>query len=412
VAWQDELRRLDEELAAGRLSAEEYRQLRDALLASQGRAGQQTGQQTGQQAGQQAGQPADASPAAPSTGEQPAAEQQQPAAGGSPFPPPFKWDSSDSTQVMPATRGNAESDTTQVVQGQAAQQGEDADRTQVVPHSASQQPMQQQPMHQQMQQGPPPLGYSAPSWQQVGDQGQHAPPWAGQDLPPIGQEPTWLRQGPEVFDSGGKSSTGMILAVVALVLVVLLGAGAVYWFGFRDSGGNTPPAASSTTQPSPTTTTVVKPDGPFVELDGQILVNDTYTMADAAKVNRPSKTEVQTLTEAGTETVAGYVTESDDIRTGIWTFTPKSGVAAQTLLEAIDQLYRNAKYQELPGVASGVRARHLAGAQDGSTPTAYRAHYLHDGVVVRVEAYGSDADAVEQKFTELLGRQLDDYPVS
>lgn len=400
MAWQDELRRLDEELAAGRLSAEEYRQLRDALLASQGRANQ----------------PAEALPGAPSTGEQPAAEQQQPAAG-SPFPPPFKWDSSDSTQVMPATPGNAESDTTQVVQGQATQQGEDADRTQVVPHSASQQPMQQQPMQQPMQQqpmqqGPPPLGYSAPSWQQVGDQGQHAPPWAGQDLPPIGQEPTWLRQGPEVFDSGGKSSTGMILAVVALVLVVLLGAGAVYWFGFRDRDGNTPPASNTTTQPSPTTTTVVKPDGPFVELDGQILVNDTYTMADAAKANRPSKTEVQTLTEAGTESVAGYVTESDDIRTGIWTFTPKSGVAAQTLLEAIDQLYRNARYQELPGVASGVRARHLAGAQDGSTPTAYRAHYLHDGVVVRVEAYGSDAAAVEQKFTELLGRQLDDYPVS
>ncbi|HET8643017.1 MAG TPA: hypothetical protein VFM37_13850 [Pseudonocardiaceae bacterium] len=377
MGWQDELRRLDEELASGRLSAEEYRLLRDGLLASQ------------------AGPPVRS------------IQREEEQASGSPFPPPFRWDATDTTQVMPKTEPDrdGELEQTQVVPGRP---GEDAERTQVVPATPPGPESGMLPPNQSP-------GYAAAPWQQAGGPGSQAPPWVGQDLPPVSQVPAWLRQGPESFDTE-RSRTGKVVAVVATVLVLLLGAGAVYWYVFR-TGESSPPVAASTTNPpastsppAPTTTTVPRPSGPFVELDGQIVVNDTYTMADATKANRPSKTEVKTLAAAGTETVAGLVTETDGIRTGIWTFKPKAGVKAQDLLDAIDKLYRSSSYQEFAGAPRGVRALYLPASPDGST---YRAHYVHDGLVVRVESYGRGAaKTVQQRFEELLGRQLDDFPAS
>jgi hypothetical protein len=375
VGWQDELRRLDEELAAGRLSAEEYRQLRDALLTPPG------------------GQPPDSG--------QPEGNQQS----SSPFPPPFKWDSDDVTTRMtpkpPPSQGDAY-EQTQRGPGQLS----DAERTQVVPGPSGPVPP-----------GPPlnqPLGYSVPSWQQVGNPGQHVP-WAGQDLPPIGQEPSWLRQGPEAFDTEHRSSTRMIVTVIA-VLALLGGGAALYWFVF--GGAENQPASTASRSPSPTatatatTTTVPKPAGPFVELDGRIVVNDTYSMDDAAKAGRPARSEINTLTEGGTETVTGFVTETGGLRTGIWTFKPSSDAAAKGLLEDIDRLYHRAKYKDLPNAPAGVRALYLP-APDGSPRVVYRAHYVYAGLVVRVEAYGgNDPKAVEQKFNELLDRQLKNFPPS
>lgn len=374
VGWQDELRRLDEELAAGRLSAEEYRQLRDALLTSQGN-----------------------EPPEPGLPE------------SSPFPPPFKWDSDDVTSRMPPkdevttrmtpkfvpgtpNRGSVYTPT----QTDSSHVG-DAERTQIVPGPAA------PPLNQ-------PVGYPAP-WPPAGDQVRQAPPWAGQDLPPIGQEPTWLRQGPEAFDTERQSST-RIVAIVMVVLMLLGGGAALYWLVFRPAD-NQPPATASSNPPTPTTTTVPPPAGPFIQLNGQIVINETYSMDDAIRENRPARSEIKTLTEAGTETIAGFVTETGGIRTGIWTFKPEPGVKATDLLEAIDQLYHRAKYQDLPGAPAGVRALYLPPAPDGSTHAAYRAHYLHEGLVVRVESYGGDdLKPVEQKFNELLSRQLKDFPVS
>lgn len=384
MGWQDELRRLDEELAAGRLSAEEYRQLRDALLTPQGNEPPESGQPE-----------------------------------SSPFPPPFKWDSDDTTSRMPpkdevTTRMTPKSAPGTPNRGSVytpAQTGSghagDAERTQVVRGPATPpgaMPPGTPPLNQ-------PVGYSVPPWQQTGDQGRQAPPWAGQDLPPIGQEPTWLRQGPEAFDTERRSSTRLV-ATVMVVLTLLGGGAALYWFVFRPDGSQ-PPATASSNPPTPTTTTIPPPAGPFVRLDGQVVINDTYPIDDAVRENRPARSEIKTLTEAGTETIAGFVTESDGIRTGIWTFKPKPGVNAADLLEAIDQLYHRAKYQDLPGAPAGVRALYLPPAPDGSTHAAYRAHYLHEGLVVRVESYGGDdLKPVEQKFNELLSRQLNDFPVS
>src|SRR5690606_20482717 len=79
VTWQDELQHLDAELAAGRISAEEYRQRRDALL-SQG--GGPNGPNSGGFAQPNTPSGGFAQPGTPSGG---FAQQQDP------FPPAFSW---------------------------------------------------------------------------------------------------------------------------------------------------------------------------------------------------------------------------------------------------------------------------------------------------------------------------------
>lgn len=110
MTWQDELRRLDEELAAGRLSADDYRQRRDQLLAAANsnpstggqpvvQAPQQAPWQQGpqQQAPQQQAPPQQApQQQTPQQQGPPQQPQQWPAPSsaqpGNPFPPPFRWE--------------------------------------------------------------------------------------------------------------------------------------------------------------------------------------------------------------------------------------------------------------------------------------------------------------------------------
>lgn len=238
MTWQDELRQLDEELAAGRLSAEDYRRQRDELLS------------------QSASTAAPAQPAAPQA--PPPQQQQQPSG---PFPPPFRWDQSpaESTQYISPIRdgrhaGSEAAESTQVVRG------EDADRTQVVPGSAPGFPRQGVPT------GPPqgpvgphvpggPVGPQAPMWPRT-DQVQ--PPWAQQQLPTT-TEPSWLQQGPEAFTATESRGRGKQYALLALaVIVVLVVAGGIAYFVVPEDDPNAGGATTTvpTSQQPPTSTTV------------------------------------------------------------------------------------------------------------------------------------------------------------
>ena len=44
--------------------------------------------------------------------------------------------------------------------------------------------------------------------------------------------------------------------------------------------------------------------------------------------------------------------------------------------------------------------------------TVYRAHYIYDGYLVRVEAYGEDSANVEAEFEDILGKETDEFPPS
>jgi hypothetical protein len=256
VSWQEELRTLDEELATGRLSADEYRVRRDNIMSTA--AGTST--------------PAPTPPPAAPTSHSEQTQAFRPVAAPGPMAPPPSGDNADKTQVV----NISESDRTQVVSGgdrtqavggwQAARPNMgDAERTQVVPGVPG----------QQVYQGghpprPAPNPYAQPDpWAQHHQQEDMSSPWAGAEFPPMAASgsPDWVRQGPEVFDdSSGGSKKGLIIGLVVLLLAGLAVGG---FFLFKPKGGTeNPPTAQSTSEqpPEPTTTTKPRPTDPNVAL--------------------------------------------------------------------------------------------------------------------------------------------------
>ncbi|MFC6088330.1 hypothetical protein ACFP3R_03535 [Saccharothrix lopnurensis] len=212
MSWQDDLRQLDSALAEGRISAEDYRRRRDELLAS-------------------------ATPAAP---------QNQPQ---TPFGQPFRWDAQQQQQQQPQ-QGAASPDATQVVSG-----GNKADATQVVSQSGK-----DSERTQYVRPVTPPPGMEQPpvGWQANQPQMGATPPWGGPNDPyrPMDQ-PSWIAQGPEVFDDSSSGSKGKKIAVIAGVVVLLAAVAGGVWFFTRGSGdtqggGDTTTSAQTTTSPTPT----------------------------------------------------------------------------------------------------------------------------------------------------------------
>lgn len=232
---QDELQHLDAELAAGRISAEEYRTRRDAAL------GRSQAEQTGTPSGgmQQQGPP---------SGGFPQQDQQS-----SPFPPAFSWGTppEQSGSQQPQQEASSEA-ATQIVQNpllnssqQPGQhppaQGGDAESTQVVNVNQVQQPQQ---------------GWNAQQGWGTGDTtSSSGTPWGDSELPPEHGNASWMRQGPEVFDTAGKSSKGKTIASVSFGAVLLVGVivAAVLYFTSAgeepQAGGNNQPPK---TDPTPT----------------------------------------------------------------------------------------------------------------------------------------------------------------
>lgn len=245
MTWQDELQHLDAELAAGRISAEEYRQRRDAVL---GRS--QNGPSSGgfpQQGPSSGGFPQQGPSSGgfpqqgPSSGgfpQQSAPEAAQPQQQPNPFPPAFSW--GDAAQAGQQQGGSE--DATQVVP-KPVQQGGDSESTQVVnvppPPPAW---------------GPPPQPWGPQQgWNVAGNVGT---PWGDAELPhttdPGG--PDWMRQGPEVFEAAGKPGKGKLIAGLSIgaVLVVVLAVAVVFYV--TSSGDSTSSQAQPSTGQRPSAT--------------------------------------------------------------------------------------------------------------------------------------------------------------
>ncbi|WP_370945959.1 flagellar basal body-associated protein FliL [Amycolatopsis sp. cg5] len=252
MSWQEELRNLDEELASGRLSADDYRVRRDQVLSSAvayGDSGQQQAQAPQQPQQQQYQQPQ-----APQQNQQNQPSQQNPQQPNAestqiiaPVSPPQGNPSAESTQIV--SSADVAPERTQVVNSWQQQQHADPNRTQVVPNSPAggfQQPHSPAGGFQQPQQYQQQPAWNAPD-QDV------APPWGGSDFPPIAPAGSseWVKQGPEVFeDRTGRGKGGKIAVIVVVALLVLAGLGVGGYFLFKPSGENT--EADKTPAPAPT----------------------------------------------------------------------------------------------------------------------------------------------------------------
>lgn len=381
--WQDELRKLDEELASGRVSADEYRTRRDQVLASahavppiqqqwQANAPSAPAQQQGQQPSDSATQYL--RPVAPDAGQ-----------GQPPNP--------EATQVVSGGRP-------------AARPPQDVDRTQVVP-GGGMQPQYGQPS--------PPHGFAQPQPQaSPWGSGDTSAPWA------TTSGDSWLRQGPEVFDDTSGGSGKKVFAIVGVVLVIALIGGAIWFFGFRESGttadGGTTTSAGTNSSAAPTTTTTEppiellpappgtpNPENGVVEV-AKAVEAKILTAEEVAAVEAAGVTEVNF--KGGTQAAFTYeamVFEAEDAN------------KAEALAEALVELQLKAKM--VPG-AKGVMPQSSTVHQlvRKGEPGIYRCVYVTGTQVVRVGTVqtpiGVDDKELIKKFQEFGGTVVREFPVS
>ncbi|CCH27403.1 hypothetical protein ABZ816_32950 [Actinosynnema sp. NPDC047251] len=398
MAWQEDLAELDRTLAEGRISADEYRRRRDELLAS-------------------------ASGAAP----------QQPPQTNGPFGAPFRWEASqppqggpnpDATQVVtpgqppvaqppvaqpplsppqgqpPVPQPAANPEATQVVSAQ--QRPVDADRTQYVRPVAP-------PPNQMPPQQPQPGGWggAAPA---------NTPPWGNdQGFGVVGEQtPSWIAQGPEVFDESGGGGGKKWLAIVGIVVVLALIGGGIWFFTTRDStttGGGT---QQQTTGAPPTTTTTKPKDGlevaelPGVSQDQSGVQN--FADVVAGKLLTAEENETFQASGAGRSRLGGSVVSGGELYTQVLTVRMTGAPEAKTAVDALGVL--QAKYAMEPYTGTlpkGVTAFQTAPAGNGLGVV--RAHYISKDVVVRVQVTGKDLAKVAKAFDDLLAAQIEQLAV-
>ncbi|MBW4719538.1 hypothetical protein [Saccharothrix obliqua] len=367
MSWQEELSELDRTLAEGRISADDYRRRRDELLASASSGGGTPGGQQGQ----------------------------------SPFAPPFRWEASppqqqppnpDATQVVGP--GAANPDATQVVSGRPPA---DAERTQYVrpvahpgPPPGQQQPPQNWPPQQQQPQ-------------------QAGTPWGGGDgFGSYGDAgPSWIAQGPEVFDEGGGGGKKKVIGiVVAVVLLAGIAFGAYMIWGRGEStasGGNT-----ETTSTTPTTTTTTAPPDPMPigKLAGKVTQNKSVTAFSAVpnlKYLLDSEAQAYTTAGAGKAKLAQFTLDSgaSGVILIVQASDDKAANAAALALHEIQLGNGMTVFKDSPTTV-------LTGQIDSANGSnaRVRGHYGSDGMIVRVDVAAPNLTAAQKGFTEVLEAEL------
>ncbi|HET9143493.1 SHOCT domain-containing protein [Actinophytocola sp.] len=393
MSWQEELRKLDEELAAGQISADEYRVRRDQVLASAVSAGPESS--TTPPGTAAAAPPGPQQPAAQPPAAQPPARPGEPARGG---------DDADRTQIVPN-----EGERTQAVSGgwQAARPGgQEADRTQAVPgvppqaYAGGAAPRSAPGVGQ----FPPPPGY------QQGWHDEAGPPWSGAEFPPLAHSnPDWIRQGPEVFEAGDRSKAGKIaLIVVAVLLVAGLSVGAVILLN-RDDSQAQPSNPQTTAQTPPTTTTSARPkdDLEVADLPGKHeSTNHIKTFADVLEAKMLTPEEGGLYEQAGADKVRMVSTVMPNgTHAFVLTTAVKSPAEAIPVRDSLSQLQITYGMQAHADAPNGVKAAGIG--KLGDRPATIRAHYVHKGTVVRVQVYGDSQADVNAAFRDVISLQAD-----
>ncbi len=362
MSWQDEQRRLDEELSAGQLSAEDYERRRDEL-----RSQHTTGD-------------ADAG------GDQPETGQAQQAA--TPFPPAFRWETkpdegNETTQLFTPV----DADETQVV----TPQPNDTDRTQVVYGGPRAQQGPQRPVAR-----------------------ESAPPWASSDLPPMQQpDPVWTRQ-PEPFESEQPSNAPRIAIVAAVVVVVLLligGGVATYWLvsGDGTQADQSPapapqqPAAGEQQPPAPQPGADL-PDPAGIGGDGQPRVVPTLSELQAADVLTPQ--EYAVVADAGATASKVVVSSFEDGPTASVLITRlDGGEEAAAVRDELAAVQREAGLkQSEPTQDPGLETYYLF-YEPGVVPTV-RGFYRSGDLLVRIEVVGPEPRPTASRYDIIVPQQL------
>ncbi len=442
MSWQEELRNLDEELASGRLSADDYRLRRDQVLSSAVAYGDPAQQQV-QQPGQQPQQPFQQQPPAPP-------QQQAPQQTGQP--------SADSTQIIAPVnqpqQNGGEGERTQVVPNWQQQQS-DPNRTQVVPPVASppggfpQQGQQASPAGGFPQQGhaspaggfpqqqqQPQHGYQQPQ-QQGWTDNDASPPWGGSDFPPISPvgSTEWVKQGPELFEDKPKGKGGKIAIIAIVAVLVLAGLGVGGYFAFS-GGGDTPPdptAAPQSSQPQPAPPSSTKPKTPeellFEKIPEQSGEEDPKSgaipVAQLAELAGLEKAEADLVIAAGVKQVAYRGSQKQPDETGpqpakisVTVIPLTSPGAAGDLVKQLRQYQTTNGFvqitEPLPGMPPKLNFQKKIDGDKGS----YRGTWISGNNIVRVDILqnplgGEEGEkALSGTYQRAVKKTLENYAVT
>lgn len=398
--WQDELRQLDGELAAGRLSSDDYRIRRDAITS-------------------RAATGASAAPAQP---DQPAPD---------PFPSAFAWQNqapstADATSIMkpvaaptppPEDRTQAVMRDDQPERTQIVRNINQGERTQIVSDGGARPPMgypQQQ------------MNANTDPWNQGGM--QSVPPWGGMDndapLQDLGNA-NWMHQGAEVFETSGNGKRGKRTLGIAIVAVLIVGlaVAAVFYFGSKNAdpqpGGGGGGENPTTTKQVPTTSKAALPEPPapkpdqgdaraslVTPLPGTVRPGGGRFTLEKVQSEKPLGPETITALQAG-ELTEGWLSTTNDGADiiSLAAFKVKDADAAKAVVEAY------AKDQSTLDEDRGLEYQGVKVFDDGSS-TVYRAAYVLYDRAVFVEVYTRSGapDAVRAQFIDLLKKQLEFAP--
>jgi hypothetical protein len=389
VSWQDELRKLDDELAAGRISADDYRSRRDQILSTAVSPG---------------AQPPPPQPSAPTIGE---STTMMPPVPGGQRPQGLPGGDADKTQVV-SGQELGDSDRTQAVGGWRATPPEDPNRTQVVPGV----PPQAHGAYPPRPAPSPPGGFPQPNQPPWQDAEELAPPWAGQEFPPLAAAgtPDWARQGPEVFETEKKSSAGRVFGIIAVVVVLIgIAAGAYFLFGpDNNQQADTPSEGNEqqeTSQSAPPTEEV--PEGPIVELPGEaanMSQIDTFQKVEGIDYLTPQ--EIQHYRQGGAGEAAVAISTESGVRIIVLVVTMSDEAAAAEARDALSALQLRFSLTEREG-PEGVRA---AANEAASRGPLLRAHYSSGNQVIRIQTQGEDDAAANDLFDQVLADQLEKLP--
>jgi hypothetical protein len=413
VSWQEELRWLDEELAAGQLSADDYRVRRDQVLSSA--VGVQD-QQPPQPPSPSADETQVIAPVSPPGGiPQAQPNQQDPAAERTQA---VSWQAQQAQQGQGGATAFVPPVPSQPFSppGGFAQQPQGADdnpeRTQVVRNTG-----EYQPNYQGYSQQPPP---AQPGWNQV-PPGAAAPPWSAEDAgPPHNPNDLgWMRQGPEsYFETKSGSGKKKVITIVAAVLVVLLAGFAIWWFGLRGdsnsvanptSGNNPTSAAPSTTPPPPSVAPTRVPPMP-----GKASAkNGTMSVDDAVQNEFVVDTEATAIKAAGSAYVTCQASSNNPFDYTVLLVNTKSVADATRLAQALQKPADSTGLQPVADHA-GLPQSVAVFKAVLSDHTTYRAVYVSGAAVVRVDVNQAPATdtAVTKEFEGVMRAMLENVPNS
>lgn len=421
MTWQEELRRLDEDFSAGNITADEYRVRRDQVLSSA----------VAPPVDEQVQRPAENSESTQIVPPvQPPGPNQQ--------PPEQHAPSSDATQVVdPSLYGDQQVVDPSLYRGQP-----DADRTQAVPPSweqhgpssggfpaqfgptsggfPAQQPYPggfapQQPYGGFAPQQPHSGGFPA---QQPAPM-ENEPLWGGDELPaaapPMADD--WINQGPEWSkDDDGKGRTGKIIGGVLGVVVLLGLAFGAWWLWLSGDGGNegqrrNPPATNPPSQTTSAAPTSQAPEvfGPLILPEGEGSGPVSYAAEEVAEKKPLPEPDLKLLSKYDLTEARSVVVRQGSTAITLWSFSTDD---ADKLFKAFLKDQKRFGFKEVSGTGDDVPVASATQENNDKKVRVYRAHYVSDSLVIRVEAFNTDKATAREAFNKVLSDQLDHTPAN